>query len=721
MQDSTANFVVLTKYEDIQAYLEDVKLSADKHRNALGFFPEKVYWEYARKDRLYICVARGVEAQTYAGHLLFDCSFPKCHIRQMFVKSSCRRNGLASLLLEQLKQELVKLGYIAIYARVAEDLVEANRFWDRQQFYVQRIAPGGKSKNRSIVVRTRELDSPQLFPPSDVTMTNPLGLDNAASGSQPLFLLDLNVLFDLGPRRIRHEEAIGLFQIERTGICQFAISSELRKELDRTAGAGGKTDPMLAYTLIFPVLPFRDSENSEKLLDALATIVFPSRSSIGKLTSNDKSDLRHLAIAVQHRIAGFITNDGAILRASTHIEEQFGIQVVSPLSFRSAGTDIDRHDGFDTPGDNTLILRSVTHEDDVAVFDLLKKLDVSGSDAVAAWSTVDVQAKVIVRQGVWVEDRLLGYLTYPTSAVSKVIVGRIAVDESDPQSANAARALLTHMLDRVSTQGPVQVQLTFPACQVLVREVAWGLRGSGDEATVTKLVLARIVTEQSWSQCCSSLIGAGGPHLPENLPVFRGIDQQMQLLTANGHRVFATLEMLETLLAPALFCLRGRQAVVTPVQRNFADLLLGHSRQTSLLPQSKAALFREKHYLSSSRTFKHFARGTLILFYESTKHGGQGAVVAIARVQRAYLRPQEAMAATDLDQSIFDPDNLDVLGKSSLKTVAVFDNTMCFPNPVPLQVLKRIGCGRPTDLLTTRPVTDEQFQAIVSEGLGFAP
>ncbi|KWE58162.1 hypothetical protein WL76_10795 [Burkholderia ubonensis] len=173
---------------------------------------------------------------------------------------------------------------------------------------------------------------------------------------------------------------------------------------------------------------------------------------------------------------------------------------------------------------------------------------------------------------------------------------------------------------------------------------------------------------------------------------------------------------LETLLAPALFCLSMRPAVITPVRRDFAEHLLAHLPQRSLLPHARAALYREKHYLSDKRTLKHFQRGSLVLFYESTKNHGLGAIVAIARVQHAYLKSQEAMARADLDPSVLDDAALEAIGRSKVKTVTVFDNLIQLPHPVPLETLRLLGCGDATKLMTTHPINDSQLQEIVARG-----
>lgn len=62
-------------------------------------------------------------------------------------------------------------------------------------FYPQQVVNGGASRNRMIVVRAHELDTPQLFASSGISAADPLGLDIADGAAKPLYLLDLNILF----------------------------------------------------------------------------------------------------------------------------------------------------------------------------------------------------------------------------------------------------------------------------------------------------------------------------------------------------------------------------------------------------------------------------------------------------------------------------------------------------------------------------------------------
>lgn len=106
-----------------------------------------------------------------------------------------------------------------------------------------------------------------------------------------------------------------------------------------------------------------------------------------------------------------------------------------------------------------------------------------------------------------------------------------------------------------------------------------------------------------------------------------------------------------------------------------------------------------------------------MLFYESGRDRGASAVVAAARVQRAYLKLEEAIDQSDFNPSVLNSAMLSSIGKSKAKTVTAFDNLIVFRRPVTLSTLQQIGCGEPTQLISTRPITTEQLNRILSEAL----
>ena len=716
MNSSDPVFRILSRSNDVAPFVLSASATADEEKEALGFLPRSVFDELAAKQQLFVAVHEWRGDQTYAGHLLFGGPYPKAKVLQVCVAPLHRRSGLATKLVDELKRQLTLDQYISVQARVAEGLTEANAFWQRQGFYVQSVAPGGKARKTTIVVRSHELSTPQLFAASGLTDDDPLGLQSSATDT-PIFLLDLNVLFDLGPRRERNQDALDLFSVARMGSCQLAISSELSVELERTA-TPGKTDAMQAYAKIFPTFPVPTQDEWDSLSPQLTTIVFPDRRWLGAMSANDVSDLRHLATAIRHGLTGLITNDGAVLAAAAALKLHFGIQVLSPTAFRETTAVPPSAHAFDTPSTETLLMATVAASSVEAVQTLLTKLGVTKSAQLADWAVVDSNERVCTRRGAWNEHMLVGYLLWPKWTAGSVLTARIAIDESQSLAQSAVRALLHDVIGESTSTGASQVRLGFPPRQALIREEAsrLGFTGTNDNQSLAKVILNRIVTEANWDSCRAKLLASAHIELPESMPSFRTCEQQLQLKREDGNRTFVSLMKLEALLSPALFCLPGRPALISPVRRKFSAQLLAHLPQKSLLPQARASLFQAKHYLSDPRTLKHFKRGHLLLFYESTRERGMGAIIAIARILHAYLTAKDAIDQADLDPSVLDADVLNTIGRSPIKTVTVFDNVMLFPQPVPLSILRQIGCGEANSLISTQRINAEQLRTILAAG-----
>lgn len=156
---------------------------------------------------------------------------------------------------------------------------------------------------------------------------------------------------------------------------------------------------------------------------------------------------------------------------------------------------------------------------------------------------------------------------------------------------------------------------------------------------------------------------------------------------------------------------------MVPIRKQFEEHLLADSPQDTFLPRGKAQLAPLRHYLSDKKTLKNFARGDLMFFYESAKNKGVGAVIAVGRVLRAYLRDESGMQEGDLAPSVLDSSRLSSIGVSKTKTITVFDNVMRLPRPVPLHELRSIRCGEAHQLITSQRLSSEQVQAILEKGL----
>jgi len=556
----------------------------------------------------------------------------------------------------------------------------------------------------------------QLFPTSGLRATNPLGIALSSLNTTPLYLLDLNVLYDIAPRRFRREEASGLFQAERMNFCQLAVSSEVSEELRRTAHAG-KTDPMEAYVSLFSALPFQKSESSEDLLSELSRIVFPHKK---LLQPNDESDLRHLATAIQHKVTGFITNDEAVIKAANSIQAKYGLDVLSPAAFTLDTHAASSGTTFSVPRDVEFVIRELTDAEEPIVRDFLAGLSLPAGEITQGWLPTGAQKRLAVRYAVWNGATLEGYVTWSGWSGADATILRAAVNEQSVAATYTARLVLTAMMEGLAEYGPRKLMIAVPTQQATLRDLVLGagFRGEGDSQFLAKVMLGRAITPDCWALARTDLANKCGVKLPDSIPSYRADNQRIEILTPDGNRNHISLDELEDLLSPALFCLPGRPAVITPVQRRFSELLLKCTPQKQLLSHSSSSLYQNRHYLSGPNTLASFKRGTLILFYESLKDKGRGELIAIARTREAYLKPFLELTSADFEQSVLSCETVTSIGKAELKTVTVFDSVFALPKGVPLEKLKEFGCGRPNDLITTHAITDAQLQKILKEAFG---
>lgn len=713
--------VILTAQDDVAPFVQNVRRAADAETFALGFFPATVFTEFARREQLYVAVRMIDSIPIYAGHLLFGLQFPRANILQMYCAPDSRRTGVASKLLDALKNALTRDGFIAIYARVAEDLMDATAFWSAQNFYQQRLVSGSAARKRRIAVRVFELESPQLFPSSGLGSAgrDPLGLQTQVTGEPPLYLVDLNVLFDLQPRRLRHAAAVNLFRACNEGTCRLGISGEIRNELRRHQPERGRTDPMIELIATLPefVSDQPVGENSS-LLSELASLVFPAQFRNGQLSVNDNSDLKHLATVISQKLSGFITNETAMLQAADALQRTYGIQVLSPDAFERQEQQHGDGESVHTVSESRLTTRAMEPIDTNQIRHLLAQCGLSNGSIAHGWLAPDGPRRATHQLIVHCEKSCVGYVTWPMVAEGAKYPAHAAIDEAHPEAANVARELLRRITQYLDSQSPCTLSLTLPPHQSHLREVAFslGFRAAHNHSPLAKVIAGCVLTSTSWGARRSELARVCGVKLPE-IPVrFVSASQPIELYSPDGNRRYIPLDLLETLLSPVLFCLADRPAVISPIERRFAEPLLGHSRQASLLPAHSASLYAARHYLCDPRSLKHLQRGALMLFYETSKVGGRQAIVAMARIVRSYLRRRDALQLSDFQASVLRPETLDQIGHADIKAVSVIDNIFPLKKPVALARLQRLGCGSPNQLITTNPITTDQLSNILLEG-----
>ena len=117
-----------------------------------------------------------------------------------------------------------------------------------------------------------------------------------------------------------YELACELFHCYRP-LVRVAVSEEFVQELRRTS-IPNTADPLLALALELPRLSPPCKTVQDKIVEELATLVFPHRGEHSALTIQDCSDLVHLATAIHHKAAGFVTGEKSILRARENLRQR---------------------------------------------------------------------------------------------------------------------------------------------------------------------------------------------------------------------------------------------------------------------------------------------------------------------------------------------------------------------------------------------------------------
>ena len=678
-------FDIQRAWPQVEKFIDAARAASDSNKHALGFVTQGMFDKYARKSKLLIATS---EDGKYAGHLLFDYSFPHAVVLQAFSASEFRRQGVAKALIEDLKHSLAQDGFMSIRASVAEDLVESNKFWESAGFHVAKRRAGGATTGRMILRRIHELDSPQLFERSGLTLRpeNPLGLGMDIVPTTPVYLIDLNVVFDITHKRARAADAEKLLHASHSGECRVLISTEMAAELQRHT-RDALNDPMLRLLASLPRIPVPKNESSISLTPHIARALFPEKDFPDGLSANDLSDLRHLITALQCGATAFITRDQRILDAASHLENHHGLRVLSPDQLWDFTSIPDRRISVES-SDGFLEVCTLLDESPDA-YELIRMCGVSAVDAATRWCS---RASDLTSTGVRHGGKLVALsVPGPSDVRTKARVLRILVDEGSEVGPAAARLILQQNCAIAAEYKESQIRLEMPQEQHLLREAAYrlGFRQTSP-GHMAKGLLGRALTSFNWASERSHLEAVFGITLPSEIHPWRGSSQLIEVRCADGERRHVALTELETLLSPALFCLPGRPASIASIKPRFSEVLLGGHKQLSLAPLMEAGTYGERLFLCSPKLIGQFERGGLIFFYQSESKGAQ-AVIAVARIVDVFLIRRDELNEDSLRRSVLRVASLSEIGSSKDKAACLFDNLIFMPQPVDLKYLRQLG------------------------------
>lgn len=712
-------FNILKTPSEVMPYLDAIKTATDANREALGFNPVGVYEDSIKKGKLW--VAADAEGN-YLGHLMHGGKPPQeVRIFQIYVGETSRSSGVASSLINEITTYGENLSCLNLRADVANDLINAVKFWQSQGFCA--LAPRRKKSisGREVLIFHKRLSTPSLLPneslPLSITAKSIVNVVDS-------YVIDLNIFLTL-LKRLTDEKLIAeIMQSAMAGEFSLFVTPEFQAELGR---AKKDNDPIFDLAeKALPVLDKMDEAELKNLQEEIRVIVFPDRSKTRKDAAQDESDLRHLAYCVQNSKAGFITEEKALLRAKEALHKKYGLTVFSPQDFK-----IEHFGNIDpspirvplSNDDGSVHISDVKNIGQIRPF--LESLDSSLSDIakIAMKSSArGTRERKIISVG---EETCAVYVAQTKGAKHDALEGFFV---STGEQFSNREVVFQHMLECF-----MRLSQTTKADSIVfhVRHEDFDLEricmSRGFERmtsavpgmiSLTKIPCPPLITKANWAEFQETFSKNTGIELPRLIPSMRTDIPGVPIVQAakGGRDYNLELFKLETLLSPSLIMLPKRAGVILPIASAYAENLL--ARADDLLPfalPEEALLRVEKAYFRKPTHTKTFSVGMPIAFYESGLKGR--GVIGCARI--ASVEVTNADNALKLYRKYGVLDKRALVGqtdKNGNVQIIIFDNFKVFQRPVSMKRLKDLGCAR-ANLVSPEKLSHEQLFSIVHEGM----
>lgn len=685
---------------------------ADSEKEALGFWPENSLREAIDRGRL-IALAAGGEL---SGYIHYSGVFPHAKIQQIATSPAWRRQGVASTLIRTLVAKLESHGFLSLKAEIAETLADSLAFYRRNGFLEVMSRKGGSARNRAILVHVLELESDNLFAFADRQQTADfdLGIKRRSAGEDPLYAFDLNVYFDLVRDRRQSDKARSLFGAALAHQIRLTVSDEFALELKRTS-KDRANDPVLQMALRLPRLPSVDRERCDALAGRIHHMVFvdPGLPSAGSTQS--LSDAAHIAHAALSRASAFITRDGTLLAASGALLDQVGIDIISVDEIASLLSDevasaapaAQSGEGF-----------SFGEASDAEIAAYLASATAPAGFA-REFCSPPVLGVVRVTRAVRTADRLLAIgILLVSRGMQPIAQILVHAREDQPDAGLFADFLIDRLTRDAASAHPTAIELVHVPGQSSVNRVAQsrGFIRSRSGVVYQKIALGRPLTTANWADCAAETRRRTGFALPAAMPRTKFEDTEIPLVSPGGQALAYPASQLADLLSPAIVVWPGWTGVIVPIAKTYADELLGTAPQHTFgfMEAKDAAFLARRVYVSAPRNAPLMPVDGPILFYESSRTGGRGAVVAVGRIVDRTLQSKAELSADSQRRLVVD--DVDAFSATDDILVTSFDNLFALPVPVPLRYLKAIDAVGNANLISAVSLSSEKITQILTQG-----
>lgn len=715
---------IKTTPSDVCALVAEVSRAADSDKEALGFLPQTVFVEAAEQGKLWVAVA----GSHYAGHMLFTRRFPVIQIFQVFVLPQFRRRGVGRIMLNQLVHDAESQSYLIVNAKVADDL-EANRFWEAQGFFVVRPIPGGTARNRKILLRERRLNTPSLFDLLEASASpkdHELRLIDRLQDRIPVYVLDVNVLLDLLKNRERGDDVRRIMSAAMAGTISLYAAPELVIELSKSAD-NRDADPVLQFAATLPQFPIPPESQKNQLFLELAAIVFPAKLREGRLKTRDEGDINHLLSAIHNRATGFVTSEKAILRAHHLIWERFKLEVVGPselsLGLNPPEWDSDQQIKASRSSGAEIAIVALPEDEraEVERFLISSGLEHDTTNIILAPGyPASPRRRFVIK----VSGRIRAFAAWdaPQTITSTLDAFVTTIDADEDVEPALQSTLLFLMRDSCKNGARVIRILALPSNPVLRRlatslgfRTMLAIRHSTGEC-LQKVCLGKVALDDNWAGLRQELINRAKIELPCVPPAYDGPETTVHVVSPQGATLRLPLHELEELIGPSLLLLKGRPGAVVPIQKRYADELFGFSPQSGFFPKYEASLHSRRAYISSVGALSATRPGTVLLFYESKRGGGQGEIIACARSVENAISPTRELPPAIKACGVLEDKAIETVGAKGRAGLTLFDTIFKFSKPISFDRLRKLGCVDGAQFVTSRKISYDRLRQILREG-----
>ncbi|MEP4259267.1 MAG: GNAT family N-acetyltransferase [Rhizobiaceae bacterium] len=683
----------------------------DAEKNALGFWPPAQLMGAIKRDRLR---AAQIDDEI-CGFLIHSGVYPHAKVQAVATAVKYRQSGVASFLIRSLIADLEGMGYLTIKAEVANDLAAALRFYQYNGFEPVYSKPGGKTRNRKIIVHILELDNPSLFSALDTpNQIIDLGIRKRSAGDSPLYAFDLNVYLDLAHNREQSDLARELFGSALAHTIRLAVATEFVVELERNSTNAPAGDPVLSLALSLPKIPKVNQIELSELSARIYQIAFGSPKKEEDVEQRKLSDANHLAHAALARASAFVTRDGALLIARNEILAQIGIDVISLAELvELLPANTGRNIGGTARAESGFEIREATQTEAV---DFLSNLGLSHLPIEtyfpSSTSKYSFCTRAVFRSGSIVA---FGVVKLPNE-MQPIANMLVCVDVDDADCETFADHILETLTRHASDKSPIEIELANIAGQATVNSLALsrGFGKSSRAAPLKKVALGKVITESTWVRCCQQIYRQTG--LDIQLAAPSTPSETIAYENREGVRSSIQARELETALSPALVIVGDCTGALVPIQKKYADALLGTSRQPHFpfIEKKEAAFVSLRSYVNSPRLSSIMLPERPIFFYESKSQGGRGAVVAVARIQDAVVLRKENIPDGHLRRLVVE--DVGEFSTTDEVLLTTFDQLFELPQEVPLSELRKMAAIDRSNLPSAKKIPYKVVNRILDWG-----